>query len=136
MEAMYTLGLNIHIVGVLILLGVVIFNITMLAFSKDIYAYARRMRIVMPISSSLLFLLFFTGAIMMAAKHLIFDSTNIAMILGVIIMIALEVKRYQVLRYQTDATLDNALSLYKTKGFRYLGFEIAILFSLSAWMIG
>jgi len=135
MEAMYTLGLNIHIVGVLILLGVVMFNTATLAFSKNIHAYATRMRIVMPISSSLLFLLFFTGTIMMAAKHLVFNATNIVMIIGIMVMIVLEVKRYRVLRYQTDILDENALVHYKTKGFRYLGIEIAILLSLSAWMI-
>ncbi len=135
MEAMYTLGLNIHIVGVLILLGVVMFNGATLAFSKDIRVYARRMRIVMPISSSLLFLLFFTGAIMMAAKHLVFSSTNTAMIVGIIVIIFLEIKRYRVLRYQTDILNENALAEYKAKGFRYLGIEMAILLSLSAWMM-
>jgi hypothetical protein len=135
MEAMYTLGLNIHIVGVLILLGVVMFNVATLSFSKDIHAYARRMRIVMPISSSLLFLLLFTGAIMMAAKHLVFNPTNILMIVGIVVIIALEIKRYRALRYQTNILDENALELYKTKGFRYLGIELAILLTLSAWMI-
>jgi len=132
---MYTLGLNIHIVGVLILLGVVMFNGATLAFSKDIHAYARRMRIVMPISSSLLFLLLFTGAIMMAAKHLGFSVTNTAMIVGIVVIIFLEIQRYRVLRYQTDILNTNALAEYKAKGFRYLGIEMAILLSLSAWMM-
>lgn len=132
---MYTLGLNIHIVGVLILLGVVIFNAATLLFSKNLHAYARRMRIVMPISSSLLFLLLFTGAIMMAAKHLVFSGTNIVMILGTLMIIFLEIKRYRVLRYQTDILDENALEFYKAKGFRYLGIEMAVLLSLSAWMM-
>jgi hypothetical protein len=135
MEAMYTLGLNIHIVGVLILLGVVLFNVATLVFSKEIYAYARRMRIVMPISSSLLFLLLFTGSIMMAAKHLVFDSSNIMMILGTIVIIYLEIKRYRVLRYQTDTFDENGFKGYKIKALRYLGVEAIILLSLSIWMI-
>jgi hypothetical protein len=135
MEAMYTLGLNIHIVGVLILLGVVLFNVATLVFSKEIYAYARRMRIVMPISSSLLFLLLFTGSIMMAAKHLVFDSSNIMMILGTIVIIYLEIKRYRVLRHQTNASDANSFKEYKVKALRYLGMEVIILLSLSIWMI-
>ncbi len=80
MEALYTMGLEIHTVGVVVLMGVVMFNIAMLAFSKQIVMYAKRMRIVMPISSSLIALVLFTGSIMMAAKHLEFTLANIAMI--------------------------------------------------------
>ncbi|HEX5710668.1 MAG TPA: hypothetical protein VFX68_04915 [Sulfuricurvum sp.] len=135
MEAMYNLGLEIHIVGVLVLMGVVMFNILMLTLSKHLIAYAKRMRIVMPISASLIFLVLFTGAIMMAAKHLQFTFMNIAMIMGVIVMIVLETKRYKTLKYHTNIQEENALGKYKQKAFRYLGLEMAILISLSVWMM-
>ena len=135
MEAMYTLGLEIHIVGVLVLLGVVMFNILMLTLSNHLMVYAKRMRIVMPISTSLIFLVLFTGAIMMAAKHLQFTLINIAMMVGLIMMIVLEVKRYKTLKYNTDIQEENALEEYKHKAFRYLGIELSILMFLNIWMM-
>ena len=93
MEAMYKTGLNIHYFGVIVLMGVVVFNIVMLSLSHHIIRYAKRMRIVMPISGSLIALILFTGAVMMAAKHLEFTFANIAMIVIAIVMIILEAKR-------------------------------------------
>ena len=86
MDAMYTMGLNIHYFGVIVLMGVVVFNIMMLALSHHIVRYAKRMRIVMPISGSLIALILFTGAVMMAAKHLHFTFANSAMIAIAIVM--------------------------------------------------
>ena len=68
MEAMYKTGLNIHYFGVIVLMGVVVFNIMMLALSHHVVRYAKRMRIVMPISGSFIALILFTGAVMMAAE--------------------------------------------------------------------
>ena len=135
MEEMYTFGLEIHIVGVLVLMGVVMFNILMLALSKHIIVYAKRMRIVMPISASLIFLVLFTGSIVMAAKHLHFTYMNIVMIGVLLMMISLEIKRYRTLKYKTDIQSDNALEEYKYKAFRYLGMEMLILILLSIWMM-
>lgn len=135
METIYTLGLEIHIVGVLILMGVVAFNILMLAFSKHLLPYTKRMRIVMPISISLIFLVLFTGAIMMAAKHLHLTLMNIGMIFGLIAMIVLEMKRYQTLKYKTNIHAEDGLKEYKIKAFRYLGAEMVVLVVLSIWMM-
>ncbi|MDD4855545.1 MAG: hypothetical protein PHQ22_01690 [Sulfuricurvum sp.] len=135
MEAMYTMGLEIHTVGVIMLIGVVMFNITMLALSNQIIRYAKRMRIVMPISGSLIALILLTGAIMMAAKHLHFSLANDAMIIVGIVMIVLEAKRYKTLKRRTDITQEGAFALYKRKAFRYLGMEMALLLIVTLWMM-
>lgn len=132
---MYTMGLEIHTVGVIMLIGVVMFNITMLALSNQIIRYAKRMRIIMPISGSLIALILLTGAIMMAAKHLQFSLANDAMIVVGIVMIVLEVKRYKTLKRRTDITQEGAFALYKRKAFRYLGIEMALLLIVTLWMM-
>lgn len=135
MEAMYKMGLEIHYVGVIVLMGVVIFNIVMLSLSNHVIRYAKRMRIVMPISASLIAIILLTGAIMMAAKHLHFTLANSAMIVVGIVMIILEAKRYKTLKRRTDITQEGAFALYKRKAFRFLGIEAALLISISAWMM-
>jgi 4-amino-4-deoxy-L-arabinose transferase-like glycosyltransferase len=135
MDAMYTMGLNIHYFGVIVLMGVVVFNIMMLALSHHIVRYAKRMRIVMPISGSLIALVLFTGAVMMAAKHLAFTFSNIAMIVIAIVMIILEAKRYKTLKRRTDISQEGAFGEYKRKAFRFLGIEITLLLSMTVWMM-
>ncbi len=135
MEAMYTMGLEIHTVGVIVLMGVVMFNIMMLALSNQVIRYAKRMRIVMPISASLIALILLTGMIMMAAKHLHFTLANDAMIIVGIVMIVLEAKRYKTLKRRTDITQEGAFALYKRKAFRYLGIEMVLLLGITLWMI-
>ena len=135
MEAMYKTGLNIHYFGVIVLMGVVLFNIMMLALSHHIIRYAKRMRIVMPISGSLIALILFTGVVMMAAKHLEFTFANVTMIVMAIVMIILEAKRYKTLKRRTDITQEDAFGDYKKKAFRFLGIEMAMLVSMSMWMI-
>ena len=132
---MYTMGLEIHTVGVIVLMGVVMFNITMLALSNQVIRYAKRMRIVMPISASLIALILLTGMIMMAAKHLHFTLANDAMIVVGIAMIILEAKRYKTLKRRTDITQEGAFALYKRKAFRYLGIEMVLLISVTLWMM-
>jgi magnesium-transporting ATPase (P-type) len=135
MEAMYTTGLNIHYFGVIVLMGVVVFNIIMLSLSHHIVRYSKRMRIVMPISGSLIALILFTGAIMMAAKHLQFTFSNIAMIVIAIVMIILEAKRYKTLKRRTDITQEGAFDEYKKKAFRFLGIEMSLLAAVTFWMM-
>jgi len=135
MEALYTMGLEIHTVGVIVLMGVVMFNIMMLALSKQVIRYAKRMRIVMPISASLIALILLTGMIMMAAKHLHFTLANDAMIVVGIVMIILEAKRYKTLKRRTDITQEGAFALYKRTAFRYLGIEMVLLLSVTLWMM-
>jgi 4-amino-4-deoxy-L-arabinose transferase-like glycosyltransferase len=135
MEAMYKTGLNIHYFGVVVLMGVILFNMMMLALSHHVIRYAKRMRIVMPISSSFIALILFTGAVMMAAKHLSFTLANIAMIVIAIIMIILEAKRYKTLKRKTDITQEGAFAEYKKKAFRFLGIEMSLLLVMSIWMM-
>jgi len=136
MEAMYTMGLEIHTFGVIVLMGVVMFNVVMLALSHHLIRYAKRMRIIMPISASLIALILLTGSIMMAAKHLHFTLANDAMIVIGIVMIVLEAKRYKTLKRRTDITQEGAFSLYKQKAFRLLGIEAVLLVVMSIWMMG
>ncbi|HQS66807.1 MAG TPA: hypothetical protein PLM93_06455 [Sulfuricurvum sp.] len=135
MEALYTTGLEIHFVGVVVLLAVVMFNIIMLALSHQIIRYAKRLRIVIPISWGLITITIFTGIVMMAAKHLTFSLANIAMIILSIIFIILEIKRYKILKYETDIRQKGALTEYKRKAFRYLGIEMLLLIVMSIWMV-
>ena len=135
MEAMYTLGLEIHTVGVMVLMGVVVFNIMMLLLSKNIIRYAKRMRIVMPISASFIALILLTGTIMMAAKHLHFTIANDLMIMAGIVFIILEAKRYATLKRRTDITQEGAFEGYKRKALTYLGIEMGLLVGLTLLMI-
>jgi 4-amino-4-deoxy-L-arabinose transferase-like glycosyltransferase len=135
MEAMYKTGLNIHYFGVIVLMGVVVFNIVMLSLSHHVVRYSKRMRIVMPISSSFIALILFTGAVMMAAKHLHFTFANVAMIVIAIVMIILEAKRYKTLKRRTDITQEGAFADYKKKAFRFLGIEMGLLIVMSIWML-
>ncbi|MFZ5374362.1 MAG: hypothetical protein ACOZBX_02320 [Campylobacterota bacterium] len=135
METMYAAGLNIHYFGVIVLMGVVLFNIVMLALSQQVVRYAKRMRIVMPISASLIALILFTGAVMMAAKQLAFNASNVAMIVVAVVMIVLEAKRYKTLKRRTDITREGAFEGYKAKAFRFLGIEMALLGLMTGWMV-
>lgn len=135
MEAMYTMGLEIHYFGVIMLVGVVVFNIIMLSLNKQVIQYAKRMRIVMPISASLITLVLFTGMVMMAGKHLQFTFANSAMIIIGIVMIILEVRRYGTLKHHTDIAQEGAFADYKRKAFRLLGIEVALLLLMSVWMM-
>ncbi|MDP3265988.1 MAG: hypothetical protein Q8M39_04075 [Sulfuricurvum sp.] len=135
MEALYATGLEIHFVGVVVLLAVVMFNIIMLALSHQVIRYAKRLRIVMPISALLITISIFTGIVMMAAKHLNFSLANSAMIVVSIVFIILEVKRYKILKHETDIQQEGAFIDYKRKAFRILVIEMALLTVMSAWML-
>ncbi|MDP3022960.1 MAG: hypothetical protein Q8N32_07010 [Sulfuricurvum sp.] len=135
MEALYLTGLEIHFVGVVVLMAVVMFNIIMLLLSHQIIRYAKRLRLVMPISLSLVIITIFTGVVMMAAKHLSFSLANIVMIIVSISFIVLEIKRYKILRYETDIKQENAFMQYKKKAFRFLGIELLLLMAMSVWML-
>jgi hypothetical protein len=72
---------------------------------------------------------------MMGAKHLVFTPANTIMIVAGIIMIVLEAKRYKTLKRLTDIQRSDAFEGYKQKAFRFLGIEMAILITLSLWMM-
>ncbi len=134
MEEMYAMSIGIHTAGVLLLIGIIVMNWVHLARANDIRVYAKQMRIVMPISSSLIFLILFTGAVMMAAKHLSFTLENIVMILFAIAMIVLEAKRYGSLKH-INLKAPQAFPRYKSRVYRFFGIELAMNVIMSIWML-
>jgi phosphoglycerol transferase MdoB-like AlkP superfamily enzyme len=134
MEEMYSLSIDIHWWGVLGLLAVIGWNLFWLLRSGNIIRYARRMRIAMPVSASLIALLIFTGAVMMAAKHLSFTTENVVMIVFSIALIVMEAKRYKLLK-RSNIEKHSALQNYKTKGFKILGTELLLTLLITGWML-
>jgi hypothetical protein len=115
-------------------LGISTANILLLWGAKDIRGYALRMRIFMPMSTVAIFLLIFTGMVLMAAKHLDFTVENIAMIIFSVVLTALEIRRYSLLKH-ANISLDNILEIYRAKAMRILVFELFATVAISAWMM-
>ena len=134
MNEMYTMTIVIHLWGTFAFLAVLAFNMAQLYTAADIRSYAKRMRIFMPISASLIALLLFTGAIMMAAKHLSFTIENIVMIVFGVLLIVLEFKRYLSLKH-ADLSQENILATYKTKAMKILTFELVWSVAITVWMM-
>ncbi len=134
MNEMYTMTIVIHLWGTMAFLGVLAINMLLVYAAQDIRIYARRMRVFMPISASLIALLLFTGAIMMAAKHLSFTIENIVMIVFGVLLIVLELKRYLALKH-ADLSRENILEIYKTKAMKILAFEFIWSAAISVWMM-
>lgn len=134
MEEMYSLSIDIHWWGVLGLLAVIGWNMFWLLKSGNIVRYAKRMRVAMPVSASLIALLIFTGAVMMAAKHLSFTLENVVMILFSIALIVMEAKRYKSLK-RSNIEKFSALQSYKTKAFKLLGTELLLTLLITGWML-
>ncbi|RUM62144.1 MAG: hypothetical protein DSZ03_07355 [Sulfurimonas sp.] len=134
MEEMYAMSIGIHNGGVLLLIGIIVINWVHLLRASNIRNYARQMRIMMPISSSLIFLILFTGAVMMAAKHLSFTLENVVMILFAVLLIVLEAKRYGSLKH-INLKAQNAFVDYKRRAYRIFGVELAMNVVMSVWML-
>ena len=134
MEEMYNISIVMHNLGVMGMLGVIIINSLMLLFSKEINDYAKRMRVFMPIGAGMLSIIIFTGAVMMAAKHLTFTVENIIMILFSFFLIFFEVKRYATLKH-LDLSKPDAFKLYREKTFRILQIEFFVSLAISVWML-
>ena len=128
---MYQMSIDIHYFGVLALLVVVLINALLLQRSSDLYSYAKQMRRVMPVSTSLLFLILFTGAVMMAAKHLDFTLQNIVMILFALLYIFLDIYRYKLLK----ATAKDGLAEYKTKASAIFAIELVSIVLITLWLV-
>jgi len=135
MNEMYTMSLSLHSFGTVALLGVICLNILFLFLANDLYAYKRKMSIVlMPLNSMVLGAVVFTGVVMMAAKHLEFNLANIVMILLSIILIVLEAKRSKTLkRIRVDAQED-ALEAYKRYASTILMTELFLITLIAVWM--
>lgn len=130
MQEMYTMSIDIHNFGVMALILVMIINVVLLKLNSDIRVYAKKMRIFMPISTSLIFLIIFTGTVMMAAKHLNFTVQNIIMILFAIVLILMEVYRYKRLKQSIVEEFDK----YKIASYKILGVELVMTFMIALWM--
>jgi hypothetical protein len=134
MNEMYNMGLSIHSLGVVALLGVVFLNIFILMQVKDLQKYKRNMSIMlMPLSSMVLGTVIFTGIVLMAAKHLHFTLPNIAMIIFSVLLIILEAKRSKTLKY-INPKKERALEAYKGYGLKLLYIEFAVIVIISLWM--
>ncbi|MEA3523165.1 MAG: hypothetical protein U9R50_09315 [Campylobacterota bacterium] len=134
MNEMYTMSVDIHYFGVVVMIAIIIGNILHVKIANDVRYYAKIMRRVMPVMSSIMFLIFFTGAIMMAAKHLEFTIENIIMILFNIVLIVLETKRYLSLKH-LRLREENAFEEYKIKAYKILTLELLGTLLISAWML-
>lgn len=131
MQEMYQMSINIHYIGVLALIAVVLLNIVILKMSQDIVAYSTKMRPLMPISSSLLALILFTGAVMMAAKHLDFTLQNVVMILFALLYVGLDIYRYKLLK----SSARDGFKMYRTATYRIFTIELISLLLIVAWMV-
>jgi len=135
MNEMYTMSLSLHSFGTVALLGVICLNILFLLLANDLYAYKRKMSIVlMPLSSMALGTVVFTGVVMMAAKHLEFNLANIVMILLSLILIFLEAKRSKTLKLIRVDTEMDALEAYKKFASAILMMELLLITLIAAWM--
>jgi hypothetical protein len=133
MEEMYSMSIGIHDVGVLLLIGIIVVNVVHLMRAKVLKTYAKQMRIMMPFSSSMIFIILFTGMVMMAAKHLAFTVENVLMILFAVAMIVLEAKRYGSLKH-LNLKLEGAFEIYKAKSKKLLFIELGMNVVMSLWM--
>ncbi len=134
MNEMYNMTIIIHSYGALLLMGVIAANLLHLKGASQIHRYAKQMRIMMPVSASLLALLLFTGAVMMAAKHLEFTIENIIMIVLNVLFIVLEAKRYGTLK-RSDPKADGALENYRSKAMKFLLIELFGTMAITLWIL-
>jgi len=134
MNEMYSMGLGIHSWGAVFIFVVVLLNILVLQSAKDMQKYKRVMSIyLMPLSSTAIGVVLFSGTIMMAAKHLDFTIENVVMIIISVVLIVLEAKRSKTLKY-TNPKIDNALDIYRSYALNILYSEIGLVVFISLWM--
>jgi hypothetical protein len=134
MNEMYDMSIVTHNMGVMGILAVILVNLVMLLSSQDIRRYAKRVRIFMPMSATMIAVILFTGIVMMAAKHLHFTVENIIMIIFGIALIFLELTRYKKLKH-LDISKEDALQTYKSIGLKILNIEFFVTLLISAWML-
>ena len=133
MNEMYAMSIVTHNMGVIGILGVISINLMMLAMAKDIRAYAKKMRIFMPIGAGFIATILFTGAVMMAAKHLDFTIENIIMIIFGVMLIGFEARRYARLKH-LNLDQENPFGVYKALAFKLLFIELGVSLAISLWM--
>ncbi len=134
MNEMYNMGLSLHSIGGIALVGVIFLNIFFLRIAKDLHKYKRLMSIfLLPLTATVIGLEIFTGVIMMAAKHLDFTIANIVMIIISIILIVLEAKRAKSLKYM-NPNKERSLEAYKGFANKLLYIELAWTLVIFIWM--
>lgn len=133
MNEMYAMGIVTHNIGVMGMLAVILINFLMLLGAQDIRRYAKRMRIFMPIGAGLIATILFTGAVMMAAKHLHFTFENSVMTVFGVLLIILEAKRYKKLKY-INMNEPNPLERYKAIAYKILSIEFFGSLLITVWM--
>jgi len=134
MNEMYNMGLSLHSIGGIALVGIVFLNIFFLRIAKDLRKYKRLMSIfLLPLTATVLGLEIFTGVIMMAAKHLDFTIENIIMIVISVLLIVLEVKRAKSLKYM-NPNKERSLEAYKNYGIKFLYIEVVWILVIFLWM--
>jgi len=133
MNEMYDMSIVTHNFGVIGVLGVILVNVLMLLRAKDVIKYKKFMMLFMPVASTMIATIVFTGIIMMAAKHLDFTIENIVMIIFATVFIALEFKKSYNLKY-LNRKEEGAFSKYKSYAMNILLIETAMVLSISAWM--
>ncbi len=134
MNEMYDMSIVTHNLSVMGILAVIFVNIVMLLGAQDIHKYAKRMRIFMPMSATMIAVILFTGIVMMAAKHLEFSIENIIMIVFGTLLIFLELVRYKKLKH-IDISVEDALKTYKSLALKILNIEFFVTLAISAWML-
>ena len=133
MNEMYNMSIITHDIGVIGILGVILVNILMLLQAQNIHVYAKKMRVFMPIGATMIGTILFTGAVMMAAKHLEFSVENIIMIIFGTFLIFFETRRYSNLKH-LDIRQEDALQTYKKKASVFLFIELIGSLAISVWM--
>ncbi|MCX6075786.1 MAG: hypothetical protein NTW78_02745 [Campylobacterales bacterium] len=134
MNEMYDMSIVTHNMSVMGILAVILVNLVMLLGAQDIRRYAKRVRIFMPMSATMIAVILFTGIVMMAAKHLNFSVENVIMIIFGIALIFLELTRYKKLKH-LDIGKEDALKTYKSIGLKILNIEFFVTLLISAWML-
>lgn len=134
MNEMYNMGLSLHSLGAMALMGVIILNIFFLRIAKDLQKYKRLMSIfLLPLTATVLGLDIFTGIVMMAAKNLDFTIENIVMIGISVSLIVLEVKRAKSLKYMNPKK-KRSLEAYKASASKLLYIEAVWTLVIFIWM--
>ena len=133
MNEMYNMSIVTHNYGVMLVLGVILLNLFMIIKAKEISKYRRFHTLFIPIGSTIIGVIVFTGIVMMAAKHLDFSFANIVMIIFAIILIVLEVKRSKGLKSIKNVDEEKFVT-YKKYAIKLLIYEILVTLSISFWM--
>jgi len=123
MDYMYNLGILAHSYSVYGILLVILINFTIIFKQNDLYKLRRFMVIFTPMGSVMLASTIFTGIVLMASKHLSFDSANIVMIFVAVALIVLEAKRSKILRYIKK----DEINLYKISAYKILIAEMILV---------